>query len=156
MKRHLVFNLALCVTLAAGCGSRRTDPNVSSRRVIPGPGITPLKAGEALPEAAGRTGYVPVYLFAWTQDAPREFKLTAAVYVRDTDRAAALYVRSAAYHDSGGKLLREYFPVPIKAGAPATLKFFVPESNVSGGLSASMIVEWSAEKTVSPPMADVS
>ncbi len=45
-------------------------------------------------------------------------------------------------------VVRDYLKKPLEIGPMASVEFFVPESDTSGGVSASFLVEWVAAQAV--------
>jgi hypothetical protein len=118
------------------------------------PGVTELGPGEAVPSAAGRTVYVPVYSHVYTGDAATPFDLALTLSARNTDRAEPIVLKSVRYHDNGGKLVRDYLKTPLRLAPLAAMEFFVRQNDVTGGSSASFVVEWSAAMPVSEPVVE--
>lgn len=114
----------------------------------------PRAAGE--PAAArGQLLYLPVYSEIPYGDRQHTATLTATVSVRNTDRARPIRVTRVDYFDSGGKFLRSYLASPaLELGPLAAEEFVVKESDRTGGISASFLVEWSADSPVSPPCVE--
>jgi Protein of unknown function (DUF3124) len=50
-------------------------------------------------------------------------------------------VTSASYYDQDGQLVRDYLKKPLRIGPMASTEFFVTESDISGGVSASFLDE---------------
>ncbi len=64
--------------------------------------------GATLPngEVVGQTIYVPIASSVATADNARPINLAATVTIRNLDQVAPIEIRSARYHDSGGRLIR--------------------------------------------------
>jgi hypothetical protein len=157
---------ALCLGLS--CGSEPPPAGPSFGRQQPGgppaspaakpsqprPGLTELDPA-ALPRAeVSRTVYVPVYSHIYTDDSAHPFNLAVTLSVRNTDRAEPLLVTAVRYHDSDGRLVRDYVTRPLRLAPLAAAEFFVRESDTAGGSSASFLVDWQAGRPVSDPVVE--
>jgi hypothetical protein len=103
---------------------------------------------------AGQTLYVPAYSSVFTADRAHSFNLAVMLSVRNTDRTHPILVTSASYYDQDGQLVRDYLKKPLRIGPMASAEFFVTENDTSGGVSASFLVEWVAEQSVSVPLIE--
>ena len=103
---------------------------------------------------AGQTLYVPAYSSIYTSDQAHGFNLAVTLSIRNTDRAHPIIVTTSRYYDQDGKILRDDVKTPLRIGPMASAEFFVKESDTSGGVSASFLVEWVALRPVSPPLVE--
>jgi hypothetical protein len=118
------------------------------------PGVTDADPAESARADVRQTVYAPVYPYVYTEDRSRPFNLAATLYVRNTDPRSPLFVTSVRLHDSGGALVRDETPRPLRLAPLATAEFFVKESDVAAGSSASFLVEWAAAGPVSEPIVE--
>lgn len=102
----------------------------------------------------GQVVYVPVYSHIFIGDREAPFLLAVTVLVRNTDPQHSIQVWSADYHDSSGKLLKQYLTNPVRLPPLATTHFIVPESDESGGAGANVIVTWKSPVPVNPPIIE--
>lgn len=102
----------------------------------------------------GQTIYVPIYSYIYHGDDRQLYNLTATLSVRNTDLMHSIVVTAVRYHDSDGKLVKQYLDRPIQLSALAATDFVIDSSDTSGGLGASFIVEWIADQEVSQPIAE--
>jgi hypothetical protein len=118
--------------------------------------VSAAAPGEA--ERAGANGrrevFVPVYPLVYTSDDARPFNLAVTLYVRNTDRTSPLFLRSVRLYDAGGKLVRDEVSAPLKVAPMAAAEFFVRESDVAAGSSASFLIEWAAPAELSEPVIE--
>lgn len=118
------------------------------------PGVT---AAGPLVEAdvrAGQSLYVPVYPSVPTRDGGDPYPLAVTLSVRNTDAASAVVVTAARYHDSNGRPVRDFISSPMRVGPLAALEFFVRESDTAAGVAAGVVVEWVADRPVTPPVVE--
>lgn len=102
----------------------------------------------------GQTLYVPVYSEVPFGDKGYTLNLTATLSVRNTDSRNPITVTRVDYHSSAGDLIRAYQKQPARLKPLASAEHIVKESDRSGGISASFIVEWESDQSVSPPYVE--
>jgi hypothetical protein len=152
MRRIGVILAALLSAALASCDGQRGAvhaPGLKTRKAVAE--VEPPEAGRV---AAGQTLYVPAYSSVFTSDRAHRFNLAVTLSIRNTDRAAPIVVTSARYYDQDGQLVRDYLERPLRIGPLASTEFFVTESDTRGGVSASFLVEWVAERRVSAPVVE--
>lgn len=100
----------------------------------------------------GQTIYVPVYSYIYHYNSQNHVvNLSATLSIRNTDLTNTLILKAVRYYDTRGQLVREYISKPAALKPLAATDFFIETDDISGGLGASFIVEWVAEKAVSEP-----
>jgi Protein of unknown function (DUF3124) len=72
----------------------------------------------------------------------------------NADPANSIWITSADYYDSSGRLLKKQYDKPVMLKPLASTEIFIPESDTSGGFGASFIVRWKSEKPVAPPVVE--
>ena len=102
-------------------------------------------AGEAA-HTLGQKIYVPAYSHIFYQNQKRRYPLAVTLSIRNTDEQHPLKVTSARYVGAEGQVLNEFIETPVRLGPLASTEFFVDEQDKSGGLGASFLVEWVAER----------
>ena len=137
--------------LLTACGE---EPRIVAPEGISGGKPVPPSALEHLTLSHGQLVYVPVYAFVAAREADQVFPFAVNVSVRNTDRGRRIAVTSARYHDTDGKLIREYIENPrvLEPLAATTLK--VAQSDLRGGLGGCFLVEWRAEEAVTEPVVE--
>ena len=149
--------LLVAVLAAAGlsCSPRGAAPgSARARAFLPHPGVTEAEAGAEARATLKQTVYVPIYPFVYADDNARPLNLAATLYVRNTDASHSIILSAVRYYHTDGRLVRAYVKSPLKIAALASMEFFVKESDVAGGSSASFLVDWGAEGAVSPPVVE--
>jgi hypothetical protein len=107
-----------------------------------------------------QTLYLPIYWHLYHGDAsaktgkPSEILLSTHISIRNTDPRASLLVNSARYYNTEGKLLREFLPRPQSVAPLGTYEIYVPRSDFPGGSGANVIIGWSADRPVNPPLVE--
>jgi hypothetical protein len=102
----------------------------------------------------GQLLYVPVYSEAPYGDKGLNINLTATLSIRNTDRTSPLSIRRVDYYGTDGTLLRSYVKQATILKPMASAEYVVQESDRSGGISASFLVEWESVSAVSPCVAE--
>jgi hypothetical protein len=116
-------------------------------------------AQEAPPASAGQTLYLPIYSDLWhgdlgSRNQPDKTALSALVLIRNTDPAQPIRVVSARYHDSSGKLLRDFMPKARVVPPLGAMELFIERSESEGGTGASFLIRWQADRPANPPVVE--
>ena len=116
-------------------------------------------AQEAPPASAGQTLYLPIYSDLWhgdlgSRNQPDKTALSALVSIRNTDPARPIRILSARYHDSQGRLLRDFVPKVRSLPPLGTLELFIERAESAGGSGASFLIRWQADRPVNPPVVE--
>jgi len=102
----------------------------------------------------GATVYVPVYSHIYIGIKGYRFDLAISLSIRNTDPNRPIVVSSVAYHDSTGKLVKEFLEKPREVAPLASTEFFVSESDTTGGFGASFLVKWASTTKVCQPIVE--
>jgi hypothetical protein len=102
----------------------------------------------------GQVLYVPVYSEVPHGDRGFTLNLTATLSLRNTDRGSPITVRRVDYFSAAGTLVRAYLKQPVPLKPLASGEYIVKESDRSGGISASFLVEWDSPVPVSAPVVE--
>jgi hypothetical protein len=101
-----------------------------------------------------QTVYVPVYSHIYYGDKQGSINLTTTLSVRNTDPARPITLLAVSYHDSNGKLVRNYLDKPLELGPLAATYFLVKESDASGGDTPCFLVKWKSAAKVNAPLIE--
>ena len=117
------------------------------------------QAQEARGPSPGQTVYLPIYssmLFGNLSrgGVPSRVLLSAMVSIRNTDPSRTVRLTSLQYHDSTGKLLREYLQEPATLAPLSTREYFVELHDDSGGSGANFLMRWESDPPASPPLLE--
>jgi hypothetical protein len=144
---------AFVLAALASCGQQPSAeihaPGAKTRK-----GVGEVEPIENSRIVAGQTIYVPAYPSVYTADQAHRFDLAVMVSIRNTDPHQPILITAARYYDHDGQLVRNYLEKPLRVQPMAAMEFFVPESDPSGGVSASFLVEWVAEQSVTAPVIE--
>lgn len=102
----------------------------------------------------GSTVYVPVYSHIYVGIKGYRFDLSISLSIRNTNLTRPISVTSVAYHDSDGKLVRNFLEKPREVPPLASAEFFVSESDTSGGFGAAFLVKWASKTKVNEPIIE--
>lgn len=114
--------------------------------------IPPAAAEANLPR--GQVLYVPVYSEVPYGDKGLTLNLTATLSIRNTDRRNPVTVKRVDYYSEAGTLVRSYLKQPAPLKPLASSEHIVKESDRSGGIGASFLIEWESEAPVSAPLVE--
>ena len=109
--------------------------------------------------SSGQTVYLPIYssmLFGNLSrgGVPSRVLLSAMISIRNTDASRTVRLTSVQYHDSTGKLLREYLQEPATIEPLGTREYFVELHDDSGGSGANFLMRWESDTPASPPLLE--
>lgn len=114
----------------------------------PAPTPTSLYPGVGMSSSYTTSGGTA--LVAWQSlYLPIHGRLSAQVSIRNTDPGVVLEVASARHHDTNGKLIRDLLPAPLRI-PPLGVHELALQRNDGG----SVIIEWSAERPINPPLVE--
>ncbi|MBF0293719.1 MAG: DUF3124 domain-containing protein [Magnetococcales bacterium] len=102
---------------------------------------------------------MPVYSSVWhgnlnDRGNPEKALLSVMLSVRNTDSRHAMTITSVRYHDSDGRLLRDYLEQPRSLPPISSQAFFVENRETRGGAGASFLVSWRAEQPINQPIIE--
>jgi Protein of unknown function (DUF3124) len=145
--------IAFGLASLASCGSEPTGkgrvPGYKARKAVAE--VEPIVADRVV---AGQTLYVPAYSSIFNSDEAARFNLAVTLSIRNADPNHPIIVSSIRYYDQDGQLVHDYLQKPLRVGPMAATEFFVKESDMSGGVSASFLVEWVADQSVNSPVVE--
>ncbi|HUL11262.1 MAG TPA: DUF3124 domain-containing protein [Methylococcaceae bacterium] len=102
----------------------------------------------------GQVLYVPVYSEVPYGDKGFNINLTATLSIRNTDGKNPISIERVDYFSSTGVLVRSYLKQPMLLKPMSSAEHIVKESDRSGGISASFLVEWASKVPVAPPIVE--
>ena len=100
---------------------------------------------------SGKT-YLSVYSQIYSRTQHRTHDLTATISMRNTSDADTIYILTADYFDTHGKLIRHYFDHPIYLTPMETVEIVIDEVDREGGTGANFIFEWQTKPTTAEPL----
>jgi hypothetical protein len=121
--------------------------------IPPRPGLSALEPGATLPTAAGQQVYLPIHARVAAEDG-RKVRLAVNVAVRNTDEARTILVTLLRHRDADGRTVRDYLRAPIRLAPKASLDVVIKDGDASAEASASVLVEWCADRPVAPPLVE--
>ena len=102
----------------------------------------------------GQLLYVPVYSEVPYGDKAFTLNLTATLSVRNPDLKNPVSLKRVDYYGASGELVRSYLRQTASLKPMASTEFIVRESDRSGGISASFLVEWESDMPITPPFVE--
>lgn len=113
-----------------------------------------LTAGADEERVRGQLLYVPVYSEVPYGDKRLTLNLTATLSVRNPDLKNPITLRRVDYYSAAGTRVRAYLKEPVALGPLVATEFIVRESDRSGGISASFLIEWESAAPVARPFVE--
>jgi hypothetical protein len=148
----LVFVIAVFMGgLFLGSHLQTPDPVYSSAAERLQPAAT---VGTAL--TPGATVYVPVYssLHLGLNVKQLMVHLAATVSVRNVNASHPIVIEWVRYHDSAGRLIREYVDKPSALPPLGSVEFVIQRSDNAGGPGASFLIRWQGPPDVDEPVIE--
>lgn len=118
----------------------------------------PVSAAEEL--SLGQVLYLPIYSHVWygnrggADNHPLKNLVSALVSIRNTNLKSPIWVTSARYYDTKGKLLTEYLSMPAEIKPMSTLELFVERKESEGGSGANFVIQWNSAAPSNPPIVE--
>lgn len=99
----------------------------------------------------GKT-YLSIYSEIFSHSEHTKHALTAMVSLRNISDKDSIYILSAAYYNTSGKLVQDYFKNPIYLTPLETVEIIIGEVDSGGGTGANFIFEWKTPKNSPEPL----
>jgi len=155
MKLSLYFYSTLAIIVLSSCTSQEIpQKQQSDSDQATHPHLKVVTLTDKSKIVMGQTIYVPVYSHIYYENQKEVLYLSATLSIRNTDLSNPIIITSVRYHNTEGKLIKQYLERPVELGSLASTNFVVERTDTSGGLGANFIVEWVAEKEVSDPVVE--
>lgn len=78
--------------------------------------------------------------------------LTSTISMRNTSLTDTIYMISAKYFDTHGKLIRTYFDEPIYISPMETVAIVIDEKDQEGGTGANFLFDWAIKPQTTEPL----
>lgn len=150
-----ILLVIIFATLLTSCKTEQSNPT-SYKGKVELPQTQPLTQEKIDVKDAvmGEIIYVPVYSHIYFRNESGTINLTATLSIRNTEFISPIIITSVSYYDSDGKLVRHYLTQPLEIPPMASKEYIVEEEDITGGVGANFIVEWSAKAIVSEPVVE--
>ena len=156
---------AFLLTLALSALGSACEPDTPALEANTPQAVSPTPSPESVERVNGRTWvpmgkalgervYVPVYSHIYYRNRRSDINLAATLSIRNTDEAAPIRVTAVRYYDSDGALVRRYVETPGRVAPMGSTYFLIDQEDDTGGIGANFIVEWDADRAVSPPVIE--
>lgn len=95
--------------------------------------------------------YLSIYSQIYSLSEHKTHNLTVTVSMRNTNMEDSVFIRSAQYYDTNGKLIRSYFEKPIYLKPMETVEIVIDEIDQEGGTGANFLFQWSSRENNNDP-----
>lgn len=102
----------------------------------------------------GQSVYVPIYSSIYNRYENNLLHLTAILSIRNISPESEIVISEISYHDTNGKLIKNYIDGPFNLGKLASKEFVIPENDLSGGTGANFLVKWMSDTFVAAPIIE--
>jgi hypothetical protein len=121
--------------------------------VLTGFWVLGAQAAESSP-SQDQTVYLPVNSQVYFGNQARTLDLSVTVSIRNIDAKNPIHITKVAYYDEQGKHLRDFLEKPVEIKPWNSTRFFIKQSDVTGGVAPFFIVVWQAAGKVNPPLIE--
>lgn len=111
-------------------------------------------AAESYMMSKGQTVYVPVYSNIFTSPKKVPIDLSNILSIRNTDTTHSIRVTDADYFNTKGVLVKKYYTEPVTLSPLETMYIFLSNKDKEGGLGASFVIKWEADREVNAPIIE--
>lgn len=96
--------------------------------------------------------YLSIYsqIYSYTEHLTHD--LTSTISMRNTSSTDTIYMISAKYFDTHGKLIRTYFEHPIYIEPMETVAIVIDEVDKTGGTGANFLFDWAIKPQTTEPI----
>lgn len=95
--------------------------------------------------------YLSVYSQVYQRNEQRTYDLTVMASMRNTSLSDSIYIISADYYSTNGKLLTSYIKSPIYIAPMETVEIVIEEDDKRGGTGANFIFNWACKDSIQEP-----
>lgn len=96
--------------------------------------------------------YLSTYSQIYSMSEHKKQNLTVMTSLRNTSHLDTIYIVSADYYNTEGKVIKEYIKEPIYLAPMETTEIIINELDVSGGTGSNFIFEWKTPPNCPEPI----
>ncbi|MEQ9424846.1 MAG: DUF3124 domain-containing protein [Cyclobacteriaceae bacterium] len=97
------------------------------------------------------TTYLSAYSQIYSRSEDMMHNLTVTVSMRNMNTADSIYIISAQYYHTDGKLVKAYFEEPIFLKPMETVEIVISEIDEAGGTGGNFLFDWKTNPNVNAP-----
>jgi hypothetical protein len=145
MKRILYFLLVTMVLTA--CSSNEESDEMPPEEKW-ADRIATISAKDSLIEG---TTYLSVYSHIFSISELRRHDLTVTISLRNTSKIERVFIKSAEYFNTDGRLVKSYLEQPIFINPMETAEIMIFEKDIKGGTGGNFIFDWATANKNNKP-----
>lgn len=142
-----IITLAVLLIVVLSCKEKQENSSINPVNWEKRKTIYPLN--DSLEQ--GST-YLPVYSKIYSQTEHKTHNLTVTISMRNANDRDSLFIESAKYYDTQGRLIRTYFDKPIYLMPMETVEIIIDEKDNEGGSGANFIFNWRVNARLTEPL----
>lgn len=96
--------------------------------------------------------YLSVYSEIYSMSEHKTHNLTAMISLRNTSDLDSIYLLSAKYYNTKGKLLKNFISHSIFLAPMETVEIIIDENDTTGGTGSNFIFEWKIPQNCPEPL----
>ncbi len=146
MKRFVLMTVIL--TLCIACREKEKLSSINpvkwEDRTVSSTALTDsLESGKS---------YLSIYSQIFSLTEHKTHNLTVMVSLRNMSDKDTIYMDTAHFYDTHGKLLHDYFIKPIYLAPLETIEIVIDETDTAGGTGGNFIFEWKIPESCPEPL----
>ena len=116
--------------------------------------ISEVQADTKIKTSKGQTVYVAAYSHIYIGNRETPYLLAVTLSIRNISPSASITLTDVNYHDTQGKLLKNFLKDPVELGPLASTRFIIHRDDADGGSGANFIVKWESKEKTNPPIIE--
>ncbi len=104
------------------------------------------------PDLLKGSSYLSVYSHIYSKTEHVTHDLTVTISLRNPNPSDKIFINSAKYFNTSGKLIRTYFDQPIYLEPMETVEIVINQDDNEGGSGANFIFDWQMDSALVEPI----
>lgn len=151
MTLRMRFFLIYLILVLGSCNEK-----VTNKDIIPPLGVSDwenrLVTQSNLDSLSSGQTYLSVYSEIYINTEKERIPLGATISIKNPNRNDTIFLTSAEYFETSGKLVRNYVKSPIYVAPMETIEIVIERLDKEGGSGANFLFDWRKEKQIFDPI----